>query len=129
MKAKAASILAAIFFLARCTSDQTPSVSSAPPISDTVIISYSQDIVPIIQTYCLGVNGQLCHVPNTNQGSVGDFTTYEGLKTEVDNGMIAARVFQSNGGMPPSYSNGPTSLIDSDLQKFELWVDQGAPNN
>jgi len=128
MKSIALFFLSTIF-LASCTFDQTPVIETAPPVSDTVIISYSKDIVPILQTYCLGINGQLCHVSNTNQGSVGDFTTYEGLKTEVDNGMIAARVFQSNGGMPPSYSNSPTVLADSDLQKFELWVDQGALDN
>ena len=104
-------------------------------IDDSVIISYQNDIVPILTTYCYG-NGypndntqQLCHVSNTNQGSLGDFTTYQGLKEKVDNGTIQSRVFNSNGGMPPSFSQSLIHLSDSDLQKFELWVAQGANEN
>lgn len=118
-----------------CTFDKTDYVPKAPPINDSVTISYQNDIVPIMITYCDGKgypnnnNQQLCHVSNSNQGSNGDFTTYGGLKDKVDNGSIASRVFNPNGGMPPSYSQTPTSLTDSDLQKLQLWVAQGASNN
>ena len=105
------------------------------PINDTVVISYKDDIVPILVTYCYG-NGypndnsqQLCHVSNSNQGANGDYTTYQALKDKVDNGLIELRVFTSNGGMPPSYSLTPEELTDSDLQKFKLWIEQGAPDN
>lgn len=118
-----------ILILSSCNHDHgLEPVPFIPPPSDSVI-SYSKDIVPILQTFCFGINGQTCHVTVSNQGANGDFTTYEGLKAKVDNGTIAVRVFNPNGGMPPSYSNNPTPLADSDLFKFELWVEQGAPNN
>lgn len=121
--------------LSSCTFEKTQYVVKPPPISDTVIISYQNDIVPILVTYCYGEgypnnnNQQLCHVSNSNQGSNGDFTTYLGLKDKVNSGAIESRVFNLNGGMPPSYSQTPTALTDSDLQMFELWVAQGAPDN
>ncbi|MEO5674709.1 MAG: hypothetical protein ABIQ74_08680 [Chitinophagales bacterium] len=116
--------------LTSCTFDHAPEpVPFVPPVNDTDEISYSKDIVPILETYCYGINGQACHVTVSNQGANGDFTTYAGLKEKVDNGSIEARVIDPNGGMPPSYSNSPTELADSDLFKFETWVNEGAKNN
>ena len=80
-------------------------------------------------TYCLGTGNQTCHVTPSNEGANGDFTTYAGLDTKVINGTIQSRVFSSNGGMPPSYSSGPTSLSSADMTKFMSWVNNGAPNN
>ena len=97
--------------------------------NNSTAISYSLAIKPILTTYCLGQGSQTCHVTNSNQGANGDFTTYSGLDTKVNNGSIQSRVFNTNGGMPPSYSTGPTSLSPSDLQKFKDWVNQGAKNN
>ena len=128
-------IVIALMAFSSCTFDKANDAPSAPPINDSVAISYKNDIVPIMITYCDGkgypnnTSQQLCHVSNTNQGSNGDFTNYQGLKDKVDNGSIASRVFNSNGGMPPTYSQTPTSLTDSDLQKLELWVTQGALDN
>jgi hypothetical protein len=92
-------------------------------------VSYSLDIKPIMTTYCLGTAPQRCHVSNTNQGSPGDFSTYPGLKAKVDNGMIASRVFNPNGGMPPSYSLGPKPVSDEDKQTLMQWIDEGAKEN
>jgi hypothetical protein len=123
----------AIMIFSSCTFHKADDVPDL--INDSVTISYHNDIIPILETYCYGKGypsdntHQLCHVSNTNQGSVGDFTTYQGLKDKVDNGTIQSRVFNPNGGMPPSYSQTPTHLTDSDLQKFELWVAQDAPDN
>jgi hypothetical protein len=97
--------------------------------NDTTAVTYTGDIKPILVTYCYGQGEQACHVTATNQGATGDFTTYQGLKDKVDNGTIESRVFAPNGGMPPPYSTGPTSLTAGDLAKFKKWVDQGAPNN
>ncbi|HYV93559.1 MAG TPA: hypothetical protein VE978_17425 [Chitinophagales bacterium] len=126
---------AALMIFSSCTFHKANYVITPDLINDTVIISYHNDIVPILTTYCYGKgypndnSQQLCHVSNTNQGSLGDFTIYQGLKDKVDNGSIQSRVFNSNGGMPPIFSDTPTELTDSALEKFELWVAQGAPDN
>lgn len=117
-----------------CTYDERENPQPIIAAQDTTIIldsivSYKLDIKPILITYCLGIGNQSCHVSNTNQGANGDFTIYQILKNKVDSGKIALRVFTSNGGMPPSYSNSQRALTPIDLQKFKNWVLNGAPNN
>src|SRR6185295_17191487 len=97
-------ISVALMIFSSCTFHKADYVIKPPPLNDSVIISYQNDIVLILKTYCYGKgypndnSQQLCHVSNTNQGSLGDFTTYQGLKEKVDNGTIESRVFNSNGG-------------------------------
>lgn len=91
-------------------------------------VSYTTDIVPIMQIYCYGENGQSCHVTVSNTGAPGDFTSYAGLKEKVDNNSITSRVFNLK-DMPPTYSNGPTAMTSEHLEAFRAWVNDGAPNN
>jgi hypothetical protein len=64
-----------------------------------------------------------CH----NAGSSnGDFTTYLGIKINVDNGTFLNRVLVTK-DMPPSYTTGPSTLSDCDLLKLKKWLDAGAP--
>jgi hypothetical protein len=104
-------------------------VAPEAPVASTSQISYQTDIKPFLTLYCLGQGNQACHVSHSNQGANGDFTTYAGLKAKVDNGSIQSRVLNANGGMPPSYSSGPTHLTAADKQKLLSWVSQGALNN
>ncbi len=92
-------------------------------------ISYINDIHPIIITYCYGTGNQHCHVINTNQGAIGDFTNYAGLKSKVDNGTLQSRALNAGGGMPPSYTTGPTALTTNEKSKIQNWIDSGAPDN
>ena len=117
-----------------CTYDKRDMPTPAIVATDSIVpidssVSYSVNIKPIIITYCFGMGAQLCHVTNTNQGSNGDYTTYAGLKAKVDNGAIAARVFNPLGGMPPSYATSPQQITPVELKKFKDWVALGAPNN
>ena len=127
-------ILFSLMIISGCTYDERENPQPVIAVQDSSIlldsiVSYNLDIKPIIVTYCLGIGNQSCHVSNSNQGANGDFTLYQIVKNKVDSGKIALRVFTSNGGMPPSYSNSPTVLTPLDLQKFKNWVIEGAPNN
>ncbi|MGB3947606.1 MAG: hypothetical protein WBM13_06460 [Bacteroidia bacterium] len=115
-------LLFSLFLIEACTYDK----GEVPKPIKTV--SYTTDIVPIMQTYCYGENGQSCHVTATNMGAPGDFTSYAGLKEKVDNNSISSRVFNLK-DMPPTYSNGPTALSAEHLETFRTWVNDGAPNN
>ena len=120
--------------ISSCTYDKRDMPTPAIVPTDSIVpidssVSYSVNIKPIIITYCFGMGAQQCHVTNTNQGSNGDFTTYAGLKAKVDNGAIAARVFNPLGGMPPSYSTSPQIITPVELKKFKDWVALGAPDN
>ena len=81
----------------------------SPIVSTPAVVSYANDIKPILVTYCLGVGTQHCHVTASNQEVLTEImpTTYEGLKAKVSNGSLQARVFTPGGGMPPNYSTGP----------------------
>lgn len=98
-------------------------------LGNVIVISYMNDIKPIITTYCFGLGNQHCHITVTNQGANGDFTTYAGLKAKVNNGSIASRVINPAGGMPPSYSTGPMPVSSVDKMKIQSWINNGAPNN
>lgn len=84
--------------------------------------SYATDIKPIIDNTCALVG---CHVENFLQG---DYTTYEGLKANVDNGTVSDRVIQ-NREMPPEGTTGPTELTEAQIRLINCWIADGAPNN
>ncbi|MDO8367979.1 MAG: cytochrome c [Saprospiraceae bacterium] len=88
-------------------------------VCDTTAISYSADILPIIQQNCIS-----CHAPGGQQ-AVSPFMTYEGLKQFTLNREIVDRI-NGNGVslMPPS-----GEISDCSKQKIEAWVNAGAPNN
>jgi hypothetical protein len=88
-----------------------------------VDVSYTMDIVPIINETC-ALSG--CHVSGGSGN--GDFSTYAGLKAKADNGSLESRaLIQMN--MPPSNSSGPTSLSDSQKLIIACWIQDGAPEN
>lgn len=97
--------------------------------SRLVNVQYHKDIVPILTTYCYGTGNQKCHVSNSNQGGAHDFTSYQNLKDDVDDGQVESRVFTEGGGMPPTYSTGPKKLTATDLAVFKKWVNDGALEN
>lgn len=92
-------------------------------------VKYGEDIKPIMTMYCVGVDGQKCHVSGSTEFAPGDFTVYQELKDRVDNGLIEAKVFSNSANMPPANSTGPTELTATDLAVFKKWVADGALEN
>ncbi|MFN0036016.1 MAG: hypothetical protein ACKVUS_13215 [Saprospiraceae bacterium] len=85
---------------------------------DTVAISYSQDILPIIQANCIS-----CHAPGGEQEG-SPFTSYDELKNYTDNRQIVERVNGVGGVMPPT-----GAISECNQLKIEAWVNAGAPEN
>lgn len=87
---------------------------------DTVNVSYSKTIQPVITTYCLG-----CHQAPSNSGGV-NLSTYSNVKTYVDNKRLYGSITYSNGyiGMPQD-----NKLTDCQILVFKKWIDAGAKNN
>lgn len=83
---------------------------------DTVAVSFSQDIQPILNASCTS-----CHAPGGEQAGT-PFTNY----TEVSNfyNQITERVQGIGGIMPPS-----GAISDCNQLKIAAWVNAGAPNN
>jgi len=111
--------------------DKTPEPSGSGDSCVTAgqIISYSADIVPILNTYCTDASFGSCHQSNTDpNGSGFDFTTYDGFAAEAPDN-IQLYVLSANATMPKAGTLGPTTLTDCEKLKLQTWLDQGFPNN
>lgn len=116
-----------ILFLSSCVMDKSDEVKpEVPALGDTMVVSYSKDVVPILQTYCYGEGEQRCHVTNTNQYAAFDFTICSILSDVAKDGLVDDRVFSPGHDMPPLNANSPQQLSDDALQILRLWIDQGA---
>jgi hypothetical protein len=85
---------------------------------DTTTVTYSNTIHPIILNYC-AISG--CHTAGGTGN--GDFDTYAGVKTKVDNGSLIRRT--------TLLMNMPLAapLNTCQMSQIEKWVQLGAPNN
>ena len=88
---------------------------------DSVAISYSMDVFPIISAKCLG-----CHDASTNSGSI-TLESYGQVKAQVDNGDLGCSVNHGAGcsAMP---KNAP-QLPPCELKAINVWISEGALNN
>lgn len=113
-------IIFLLIFFQACTFDKTePEIPFVPTLCDSLDVTFSQKINPIIQNNCSNAG---CHDSNAN-GTWGDFTSYVGIKEKIDNGSFRNRVLvQKN--MPPS-----GGLTAAELQEIECWLNDAAPNN
>lgn len=87
------------------------------PADQCDLISYSMNVVPIISRHC-AIAG--CHVAGFLPGN---FTTYEGLHAQTENGFFQWMVLEQR-SMPPS-----DSLNEGELKTLQCWIDQGAKDN
>ncbi len=95
--------------------------SCASAVCDTVNVTYSGTIVPLIQQRCLG-----CHSGGTPQGGI-NLGTWSGVNALAVDGRLGRSVTHDPAGipMPPSSPIMPTC----EVRKFLIWIDAGAPNN
>jgi hypothetical protein len=84
---------------------------------DTKNVSFSAVASPIIYQSCATTN---CHVAGTGRVPL---TNYQEIKSSVDNGLFAQRVFQAK-DMPPQ---GPLSSCN--IKKLNAWLNNGANND
>jgi hypothetical protein len=119
----------ALVFTSACSFDNVEDLLPPPPeFCDTAQVSFSNDIITILQMNCANKSfnnfGGDCHQAGS---SIADYTTYAGVKQKVDEGKLETRALIEK-SMPPSYSNGPRP--DSlQLQMIQCWIDKGALNN
>lgn len=84
-------------------------------------ITYSMDIVAILQSNCYA-----CHSQAANQGGI-TLEGYDNLKTYVDNGRFLGAI-QHEAGYSPMPQGAP-QLPDCQIAQIEQWILDGAPNN
>lgn len=88
---------------------------------DTVNVTYSGAIAPIIADNCLQ-----CHSSGGTGFASADLTSYSGVMVVVESGSLlnAIRRTPSSIPMPPD-----APLRSCDVKRIELWIADGAPNN
>ncbi len=81
--------------------------------------TYNAHVKVIVDAKC-AISG--CHVSGA---SMGDFTTYAGIKAKADAGRIKSHVFELK-IMPPASA---TQLTDEEKETIKCWLDNGAPES
>ncbi len=88
---------------------------------DTVNVSFSQTLQPIINSHCKG-----CHSGSTPAGNIS-LENYSAVKTMALNGKLYGVISWSN-----NFSNMPkggNQLDSCTVSKFKSWIDAGVLNN
>ncbi len=93
--------------------------SDAPPVSDTLKVTYTADIKPLIATKCTP-----CHLPP--EGFKTLFNTYELSKLYIDEMIRRIQLPRTDTLSMPWKS---AALASSQVQKFIQWKADGLPEN
>jgi hypothetical protein len=109
-----------VFFSLACTKKNEQEFAK---VCTTDSMSYSKDIVPILENNCYGCHG------NGNTGGSGGINLdgYANLNVMVKNGHLIGCVTHAPTFTPMPY-NLP-KLPDCEISKIVAWVDQGALDN
>jgi hypothetical protein len=87
---------------------------------DTTDVKFSSHILPMMQQYC-----QSCHGNSVQNGGV-KLTTHNDVVSAITNRNLLENIKHLSGfkAMPPG-----AKLPDCEIQKVEIWIDDGMPNN
>jgi hypothetical protein len=104
-------------------------ILSGGTVCDTTIVSYSADIVPILQQNCYS-----CHGTGNTGGSGGILLEgYSNIITYANNrelsGDVSAPSGASGGPGSTGMPYGGPQLPSCELNKILAWVHQGSTNN
>jgi hypothetical protein len=98
-------------------------VLSGGTTCDTAGMTYSANVVPILQENCYS-----CHGNGNTAGSGGILLQgYSNLKTYAANGQLVGNVTHAPGYVPMPY--GLPKLPDCEVNTIVDWVNNGALNN
>ena len=117
-----ASAAALLLVLSFATHSCSKSDDANPSTCDTLNVTYSKTIKPILQSNCY----TSCHT-GSNPNSGFRLDTYAGVKAKVDGGRLYGAVAHLPGfsAMP----KGRPSLPQCDISQIKIWIDAGALNN
>jgi hypothetical protein len=92
-----------------------------PSQCDTVNMTYSGDVQPILQANCYS-----CHGNGSANGGI-TLDSYAGVKSVADNGILIGVITHAS-GFPPMPQGG-AKLSDCDINKITSWINRGAIDN
>ena len=88
---------------------------------DVENVGYTDTVIPILQTNCYS-----CHDAANNFGGI-TLEGYVQLKKYVENDQLLG-VIRHETGYSPMPKNAP-QLLECEIEKIEVWINNGAPNN
>jgi hypothetical protein len=89
------------------------------PVCDTTTVSFSQQLVPIIQDQCIS-----CHIGSAAPLGI-DLSTHQGVATNIED--IIGAISHASGFSP--MPAGGNKLSNCDISRFVAWRDHGSQNN
>ncbi|MEO8588148.1 MAG: hypothetical protein ABI432_02175 [Flavobacteriales bacterium] len=95
--------------------------SCEPSQCDTLNITYSGTIAPLLSNQCTG-----CHGGSSPDGGI-NLTSYSGAQAVAANGHLAGAMQHQYGFTPMPSST--SSLSQCHIDQVLIWIQQGAPNN
>lgn len=115
------SILFVAVLLQSCYYDNEEDLYPVPPPCDTSNVTYSAYVWPVINDNCTS-----CHSGSAPSGNIS-LTDYDEVVAAANNGSLLGTI-RPDAGWSPMPKGGP-QLPDCDIQRIEIWVDDGTPNN
>lgn len=109
-----------MFYVSSCSKESADRLAGANSC-DTSSVSYSKQIVPILQDNCY-----TCH-EGSNPPSGIDLSNFSILQAHVKNGDLKSAVTHTGSVTPMPY--GLPMLPSCEVNTIVAWVDQGALNN
>lgn len=100
-----------------------PNNSCASLSCDTLNVTYSGTIRPLIQQRCQG-----CHSGPTPQGTI-DLSTWAGVNAVVADGRLPDAINHQGTAIAMPPGGAANKLPDCNIRQFMLWIEAGAPNN
>jgi hypothetical protein len=104
-----------------CYYDNEEDLYPTQPECDTVDVSYSQQVWPIINQNCTG-----CHSGGAPQGNVA-LENYDDVVISANNGSLLGVIKHEDGWSPMPKGGG--KLSDCNIAIIESWVNDGTPDN
>ena len=118
-------VFVCVVFLSSCYYDVNEDLNPIGSIDslscDTIAVSYSADVLPVIEFNCY-----TCHSTAANLGGI-TLEGYNSIKVYADNGRLEGAINHESGfsWMPQDAA----MLDDCDLALINGWINQGALNN
>ncbi len=90
----------------------------------TTEITYSKTIVPIIENNCLNCHNSSSYI---NSGGGNNLEGYSNIKSFATNGKLINSITSSSPSIRMPLGNA--RLSDCNIEKVQIWINAGAPNN
>lgn len=110
-------------FVMSCSRDQTTASSLACDTENMTETRYSTNIKSIIDNSCANSG---CHDGTNPSFFVEDYTTYDGILVELENGEIWDEVYVRF-DMPQQGSEGLRNFTQENMELFRCWIENDFP--